>query len=155
MNAGRENEDARSVLQTLKMIEYHYSAPARDVITQLRLFPRARRGAQRLLRRECEVWPRPDRTRRFTDQFGNEVWEFLHREVVDNLRFSLDFVTEHRLHTRPGRPAVSRVPASSGVPRLKVVTFLEPTPLVDTSATIDSAARRLAGTRATAGELME
>ena len=39
MNAGRENEDARSVLQTLKMIEYHYSAPAREVVTRLRLFP--------------------------------------------------------------------------------------------------------------------
>src|SRR5207248_2942773 len=56
MNAGRENEDARSVLQTLKMIEYHYSAPAREVVTRLRLFPRAIRGPQRLLQRECEGW---------------------------------------------------------------------------------------------------
>src|SRR5438552_837117 len=151
MNAGRENEDARSVLQTLKRIEYHYSAPAREVITQLRLFPRAKRGPQRLLRRECEVWPRPDRTRRFTDQFGNEVWEFLHREVVEHLRFSLDFVTEHRLSSRPGQPAVSRLAASHGVPRSKLITFHENTALVDTSDVIQVAARRLAGTKATAG----
>ena len=81
MNAGRETGDARSVLQTLKMLEYQYSAPAREVITWLRLFPRAKRGPQLLLRRECDVWPRPDRTRRFTDQFGNEVALITARDV--------------------------------------------------------------------------
>jgi transglutaminase-like putative cysteine protease len=155
MNAGRENEDARSVLQTLKMIEYHYAAPARDVVTRLRLFPRAKRGPQRLLQRECEVWPLPDRTRRLTDQFGNEVLEFLHREVADHLRFSLNFLTEHRVHQRSGCPTVSRVVASHGVPRSKVVTFLEQTPLVDDSEEIRAVARSLEGTRAVAGELME
>src|SRR5437879_4732372 len=155
MNAGRETVDARSVLQTLKRIEYHYSAPAREVVTWLRLFPRAKRGPQRLLRRECAVWPRPDRTRRFTDQFGNEVLEFLHREVAERLRFSLDFVTEHRLNGCLGRPTVSRVVASHGVPRSGVTTFLDRTPLVDDSEEIRAAARSLEGIRATAGELME
>src|SRR5438445_10274266 len=94
MEAGRGTEGTRSVLQTVKTIEYHYATPVREVTTQLRLFPRPRRGLQRLLSRDCEVWPRPDRTRRFTDEFGNEVWEFLNQAVAERLRFALGFKTE-------------------------------------------------------------
>ncbi len=155
MEAGRGTEGTRSVLQTVKTIEYHYATPVREVTTQLRLFPRPRRGLQRLLSRDCEVWPRPDRTRRFTDEFGNEVWEFLHQAVAERLRFALGFTTEHAVRCRLGRLLVARLVASHGVPRAGVTTFLSSTWLVDDSEEIRAAARALAGTKATAGELME
>jgi transglutaminase-like putative cysteine protease len=143
------------VLQTVQTIEYQYSAPAREVVNWLRLFPRAKRGAQRLLSRECQVWPRPDRTRRFVDEFGNEVWEFVHREVTDRLRFALDLVTAHAVSGCPGGSPGARLVASHGVPRGQLARFLSPTQLVDHSEEIEAAAGGLAGTRATAGELME
>lgn len=155
MDAGRETEGARSVLQTVKTLEYHYATPVREVMTQLRLFPRARRGAQRLLSRDCEVSPQPDRTRRHTDEFGNEVWEFFHASVAERLRFSLGFTTEHAVKCRLGRPPVARLVASHGVPRAGVATFLSGTRLVDDSEAIRAAAGALAGTKATAGELTE
>src|SRR5690348_9524550 len=116
MDTGREPGSAQSVLQTVQTIEYHYSAPAREVVNWLRLFPRVKRGAQRLLSRECQVWPQPDRMRRFADEFGNEIWEFLHQEVTDRLRFSLDLVTAHGVNGRPGGSPVGRLVASHGVP---------------------------------------
>jgi transglutaminase-like putative cysteine protease len=155
MDAGREPEGARSVLQTVKTLEYHYSTPVREVMTQLRLFPRARRGPQRLLSRDCEVWPRPDRTRHTTDEFGNEMWEFFHEAVAERLRFALGFTTEHAVKCRLGRPPIARLVASHGVPRAGVTTFLSSTRLVDDSEEIREAARTLAGTKATAGELIE
>jgi len=133
------------VLETVKTIEYHYATPVREVTTQLRLFPRPRRGLQRLLSRDCEVWPRPDRTRRFTDEFGNEVWEFLHQSVAERLRFALGFTTEHAVKCRLGRLLVARLVASHGVPRAGVTTFLSSTWLVDDSEEIRAAARALAG----------
>jgi transglutaminase-like putative cysteine protease len=149
-------DGARSVLQTVKTIEYQYEAPVREVTTQLRLFPRARRGSQRLLSRVCDVWPRPDRTRRFIDDFGNEVWEFLHASVVDRLRFTLGLTTEHawRCPLTPAPPA--RLRASQGVRAATgLAAFLAPTALVNSSPEIERAARQLAGSAATAGELME
>jgi transglutaminase-like putative cysteine protease len=155
MEAGRGTEGARSVLQTVKTLEYHYSTPVREVMTQLRLFPRARRGPQRLLSRDCEVWPRPDRTRHTTDEFGNEVWEFFHEAVAERLRFALGFTTEHAVKCCLGQPPIARLIASHGVPRAGVTTFLSGTRLVDDSEEIRAAARALAGTKATARELME
>lgn len=155
MEAGRGTQSARSVLQTLKTIEYEYATPVREVVTRLRLFPRAKRGPQRLLSRECEVWPRPDQTRHFTDEFGNEVWEFLHRAVAERLRFALGFTTEHTPSQRSGRSPAWRLVAAHGMPRAGVAAFLTNTQLVDDAAEIQAAARTLAGTRATAGELME
>jgi transglutaminase-like putative cysteine protease len=146
---------AQAVLQTVKTIEYHYAAPVRDVITQLRLFPRAKRGTQRLLQQECEVWPRPDRKRRFQDVFGNEVWEFLHRAVGEKLRFAVGFTTGHAWNSRSGEAAVARLRASLGVPATGITAFLDHTPLVDESEEIRQVARSMAGTEATPGELME
>jgi len=145
----------RSVLQTLKTIEYQYEAPVREVITCLRLFPRARRGSQRLVNRVCEVWPSADRTRRFFDEFGNEVWEFLHAAVGERLRFTLDFTTEHTWRrSTVGRP-VARLRATQGVPATGLAAFLAPTSLVDESEEIEGLAQSLSGMGGTAGELME
>jgi transglutaminase-like putative cysteine protease len=155
MDTGRSLEDARSVLRTVKTLEYHYLTPVREVMTQLRLFPRARRGPQRLLSQDCEVWPRPDRTRHTTDTFGNEVWEFFHQSIAERLRFALGFTTEHAVKWCMGRPPIARLIASHGVPRGGLTTFLSGTRLVDDSEEIREAARALAGTKATAGELME
>ncbi len=155
MNAGRESGAVRAVLQTVNSFEYQYDSPVREVITQLRLFPRARRGSQRLVRRACEVWPRPDRTRRFTDPFGNEVCEFLHQHVDERLRFALDLTTEHAGNCRLGRFALPRLRASHGVPLGNLATFLSRTSLVDSSEEIRGAAELLAGSGATAGALME
>jgi transglutaminase-like putative cysteine protease len=142
-----------SVLQTVKTIEYQYAAPVREVITQLRLFPCARRGAQRLVSRECEVWPRPDRTRRFSDDYGNPVWEFLHRQVAERLRFVLGFTTEYAGASPWARPT-SRLRASHGVPSAGMESFLDQTSLVDNSEEIRRVARRMAGSDATLSELM-
>jgi transglutaminase-like putative cysteine protease len=137
----------RAVLQTLKTIEYQYAEPVREVETQLRLFPLARRGAQRLLSRECKVWPEPDATRRFTDDFGNEVWEFRHA-AAERLRFAIDLVTEHAGADRgvkgTVRRGVARLRASDGVPAGGVTAFLSRSPLVDDSEELSSAARTLA-----------
>jgi len=143
------------VLQTVKTIEYQYEAPVREVVTQLRLFPRARRGSQRLVNRVCEVWPQPDRTRRFIDDFGNEVWEFLHEAVVERLRFTLGLTTEYAWKQPTARCPVARLRATQGVPASGVAAFLSHTPLVDDSEEIRSAARTLAGVGATPSELME
>src|SRR5262245_13842795 len=153
MTAAGGTSGMRSVLQTVKTIEYQYAAPVREVITRLRLFPCARRGAQRLVSRECEVWPRPDRTRRFADDYGNPVWEFLHREVTERLRFVLDFTTEYAGASPWARPT-SRLRASHGVPIAGMESFLEHTSLVDESEEIRRVARHLSGSGATAGELM-
>lgn len=148
--------DARSVLQTVKLIEYQYAEPVREVVTRLRLFPRAQRGAQRLLSRACRVRPFPDRTRRFVDEFGNEVWEFLHNAVVERVLFTLDLTTEHAWNCPTTRSPAARVRASQGVRATGgVARFLENTPLVDTSEEISEAARRLTESGARAGELME
>jgi transglutaminase-like putative cysteine protease len=146
---------AQSVLQTVKTIEYHYAAPVREVITQLRLFPRARRGPQRLLHHECEVWPQPDRKRRFRDDFGNEVWEFLHGAVAERLRFSVGFTTEHAWKSPAGHATVARLRASQGVPTTGITAFLDHTQLVDESEEIRQVARSMEGTKATPQELME
>jgi transglutaminase-like putative cysteine protease len=143
-------------LQTLKTIEYQYEAPVREVITCLRLFPRAQRGSQRLLSRVCEVWPRADRTRRFFDDFGNEVWEFLHAAVGERLRFTLDLTTEHTWKRPAASRPVTRLRATQGVRAATgLAGFLAATPLVDDSEEIRTLAQSLAGTGATAGELME
>lgn len=155
MNPESGNGIAASVLQTIKTIEYHYPAPVREVVTQLRLFPRAKRGPQRLLCRECQVWPQPDRTRHFRDEFGNEVWEFLHAAVAERLLFSVGFTTEHAGLARSGRPMTARLRASQGVPTVGVAAFLSSTLLVDESEEIARVSRSLAGAGATPGELME
>jgi transglutaminase-like putative cysteine protease len=155
MYRGSGTTVAQAVLQTVKTIEYHYAAPVRDVITQLRLFPRAKRGTQRLLQHDCEVWPLPDRQRRFRDVFGNEVWEFLHRAVGEKLRFAVGFTTGHAWNSRSGDAAVARLRASLGVPAGGITAFLDHTPLVDESEEIRQVARSMAGTKATPGELME
>jgi transglutaminase-like putative cysteine protease len=153
MAAAGGTSGMRSVLQTVKTIEYQYAEPVREVITRLRLFPRARRGAQRLVSRECDVWPCPDRTRRFTDDYGNPVWEFLHREVTERLRFVLGFTTEYASASRWARPT-SRLRASYGVPSAGMESFLEPTPLVDDSEEIRLVARRMAASGVTPAEMM-
>jgi transglutaminase-like putative cysteine protease len=145
----------QSVIHTVKTIEYHYAEPVREVVTQLRLFPRARRGAQRLLHRECEVWPQPDRTRRFRDDFGNEVWEFRHDAVAERLWFSVGFATEHARSCGTGFAAVPHLRRSHGVPSMGVTAFLSATPLVDESEEIRRAARGLEGKQATPGALLE
>jgi transglutaminase-like putative cysteine protease len=156
MSVGRELGDARSVLQTVKRIEYQYAEPVREVVTRLRLFPRARRGAQRLLGSACDVWPRPDRTRRFIDDFGNEVWEFLHNTVVERVLFTLDLTTEHAWRCPATRFPAARLRASQGVRAAHgLAAFLGNTPLVDTSEEIREAARGLAQTGARGGELMD
>jgi transglutaminase-like putative cysteine protease len=148
--------DARSVLQTVKLIEYQYAEPVREVVTRLRLIPRARRGAQRLLGSACQVWPRPDRTRRFIDDFGNEVWEFLHNAVVEKVFFTLDLTTEHTWNCPTTRFPAARVRASQGVRAAQGLgAFLGNTSLVDTSEEIRGAAQRLAESGARGGELME
>jgi len=142
MQSAREREGRRSVLQTLKTIEYEYAEPVQEVVTQLRLFPHAERGAQRLIRRECEVWPNPDRTRTFVDDFGNEVREFHHATVAERLRFSVGLTIEHadagRIDT-----LMPRLVASHGMPAAGVSAFLAPSRLVDDSAEIREAVRRL------------
>jgi transglutaminase-like putative cysteine protease len=144
------------VLQTVKLIEYQYAEPVREVVTRLRLIPRARRGAQRLLGSACQVWPRPDRTRRFVDDFGNEVWEFLHNAVVEKVLFTLDLTTEHAWRCPTTHSPAARVRASQGVRVAQGLgAFLGNTPLVDTSEEIRDAAERLAETGAIGGELME
>jgi transglutaminase-like putative cysteine protease len=146
---------AQSVLQTVKTIDYHYPAPVREVVTQLRLFPRPRRGPQRLLSRKCEVWPRPDRTRRFRDEFGNEVWEFLHRTVAERLQFAVRFTTEHAWKDGSGRSAAARLRASQGIPTMGMTAFLRITSLVDESEEIREAAQSLARAKAAPAERME
>ena len=111
-----ETVELGSVLETVKTIEYQYVEPVREVVTQLRPFPCAERGAQRLLRRECAVWPEPDRTRQFIDEFGNEVVEFQHAQVAERLRFSIGLVIEHAGTQDPERMAGLRLVASHGMP---------------------------------------
>jgi transglutaminase-like putative cysteine protease len=148
--------DTRSVLQTVKLIEYQYAEPVREVVTRLRLFPRVRRGAQRLLGSACQAWPRPDRTRRFFDDFGNEVWEFLHSTVVEKIHISLDLTTEHLWRCPSTHSPAARVRASQGVRVAHgPAAFLVNTPLVDTSEEIQDTARQLAQSSAPGGELME
>jgi transglutaminase-like putative cysteine protease len=142
MQSVREPAGRRSVLQTLKTIEYQYAEPVREVVTQLRLFPHEERGAQRLVRHECEVWPNPDRTRTFVDDFGNEVREFHHASVAERLRFSVGLTIEHAAAGNAERLA-PRLIASHGMPAEGVSAFLAPSRLVDDSAEIRQAAHRL------------
>jgi transglutaminase-like putative cysteine protease len=146
MQSGEFTGAATSVLRTQKTIEYHYLEPVREVVTRLRLFPDARRGAQRLLRRECEVWPRPDSTRRFEDDFGNEVWEFCHAVVTERLLFSVGLLTAHAETYDSTWPWEHRLVASHGMPAAGVGAFLGRSPLVDDSEEIRKAARRWEGT---------
>jgi transglutaminase-like putative cysteine protease len=137
-----EREGTRSVLQTLKTIEYEYVEPVREVVTQLRLFPHAERGAQRLLRHECEVSPHPDQTRTFVDDFGNEVREYHHAVVAERLRFAVGLMIEHADAGDTDRRR-ARLIATHGVPAEGVGAFLAPSRLVDDCEEIHSAARRL------------
>jgi transglutaminase-like putative cysteine protease len=141
MQSIEDTSAVMSVLRTLKTIEYDYVEPVRDVITQLRLLPDARRAGQRLLRHECEVSPTPDDTRHFRDEFGNEVWEFHHAVVAQRLRFSVGLLTEHGARGQQERLPGGREVASHGIPAADVAVFLERSRLVDDSAKIRKAAR--------------
>jgi transglutaminase-like putative cysteine protease len=151
----KKSREIQSILQTVKIDEHEYEAPVRDVVTRLRLFPRRRRGPQHLLHRACELWPRPDRSRRFVDCFGNEVWEFFHSRLAGRLRVALTLTTGSLWQPHPDHPLPPRVRASQGVPAAGHGLFLDRTALVDDSAEIRLAAHFLAATGATGAELME
>lgn len=129
-----------TVLHTEKTIGYDYPASAREIVTQLRLFPQAHRGPQRLLSGELQIWPRPVRTRQFRDEFGNQVVELFHDAPTDALRITAKLVTEHRGRD-PRSFSRGRLGALHGVPAAGVGSFLAPSELADHAAEADQVAR--------------
>src|SRR5712691_4136994 len=119
---------------TTNRFRYLYSTPVTDAVTCLRLLPRVRHGAQRVVSTHLRIDPQPRRARSWTDRFGNCVLEVVHARLPSHLEVVAEFCT-----TAGPAPVESADTASQDLMAVEEVAearrlFLPPTPLVDRGA---------------------
>lgn len=128
---------------TVNCFRYIYAAPVTRVVTRLRLLPRVRHGAQRVMSTRLWIDPHPRSARSWTDPFGNCVLEVEHARLTTHLEVSAEFCAAAVTAgadgnaTEPGGLILKESAAEAR--RL----FLPPTRLVDGSPEIEAIADEL------------
>lgn len=123
-----------STCQTTKTISVTYSAPVRDCVRRLRVFPPEQRGAQRIVSLSWECNPQPYNAREYQDDFGNRVLELRHARIEREFRFQMTLIT-----TRDN----SSLAADDGPSPTGRGAFLLPSALCDLSGVIRQQAKLL------------
>jgi len=128
---------------TTNRFRYLYSTPVTDAVTCLRLLPRVRHGAQRVVSTHLCIDPHPRRARSWTDRFGNCVLEMEHAHLPTHLEIVAEFrTTAVPAHAESAGAARHDLPPVDDIAEARRL-FLPPTPLVDRSAEIESLADAL------------
>lgn len=127
-----------STCHTTKTISVTYSAPVRDCVRLLRVFPPGQRGAQRIVSLDWECSPAPYEAEEYQDDFGNCVLELRQARIENEFRFHMNLVTTR--HAGSVAPDDGLSPTGRGA-------FLLPSALCDLSDAIRQQARLLGGER--------
>ena len=129
--------------QTKRFLEVEYSAPVRDCLRELRVFPTPSRGGQKVLHLDWHCSPPPDESEETEDDFGNRVLRLRHHRIAKAFRFEMKLETSH--------DASTAIPRETNLPPNGIGAFLLPSALCNRTPKIEAAARELQG--ATAEEI--
>jgi len=84
----------RRTLQVTQLQDYRYTDGVNFITTQLRLFPPAVRGLQRLLKQDLRAAPLPYSENESPDKFGNRILELRQERVKQHLSLAVVFRVE-------------------------------------------------------------
>jgi transglutaminase-like putative cysteine protease len=134
-------------VETKRSLRVEYSAPVRDCLRSLRVFPPAARGGQRVVELDWRCDSPPDFSEESEDEFGNRVLRFRHEKIASAFSFEMTLVTSHDESTPVAR--------ESNVPPSGIGAFLLPSALCDWTFEIETIARELQASHSMPRRLVE
>ena len=143
----------RARLNVTNSSNFIYSAPARRVVTELRVVPPPQHGLQTLRDSKLHVAPLPYDEPRRTDAWGNVVLQTRHDAITSQLTIVAELTVETQCaYTESG--AALPIPVAF-TPDDRLADFVATTALTAPDAAMEADARRLGREIAKQGDLME